>query len=79
MLIFQLFTYIFTVALISKPAIVATVLIIVVTFFTILLCLGIRKSFKLQKENKRLEAMSPKMEDDKDKPYIDFTKGHMYD
>ena len=56
-----------------------TVLAIVLVFFIILLCLGVIKSYKLQKENARLEAMNPQIEDEKDKPYNDFTQSHMYD
>jgi uncharacterized membrane protein len=57
---------------------VAVALSVIVVFFTTLLVLGVIKSFKLKKENERLEAMSSKMDDEKDKPYKDFTQGHMY-
>ena len=67
-----------TIPLVSQSHIV-TLLIIVTVFFGILLLLGIRKSHKLKKENERLDAMDKKIaEDDKEKPYKDFTDGHMY-
>ena len=53
-------------------------LIIVVVFFGILLLLGIRKSYKLKKENERLDAINRKIAEEEDKPYQDFTEGHMY-
>ena len=77
----MLTTYIFlnfkTTALISQSDIV-TMLIIVTVFFGILLLLGIRKSYKLKKENERLDALNDKVAEDDDKPYKDFTDGHMY-
>ena len=57
---------------------IVTILIIVVVFFGILLLLGIRKSYKLKKENERLDAINKKIAEDKEKPYRDFTEGHMY-
>ncbi|MDN3667317.1 hypothetical protein ACFFU1_06230 [Algibacter miyuki] len=55
-------------------------LIVVLIFFGVLLCLGVRKSHKLKKENKRLEALNTaSSEDDDDKPYKDFRQGHLYD
>ena len=56
---------------------VVNVLIVVVVFFGLLLILGVRKAYKLKKENKRLNSMDTKMPDEKD--YKDFTDGHMYD
>ncbi|MBD0833568.1 hypothetical protein ICJ83_15645 [Aestuariibaculum sp. TT11] len=56
---------------------ILTVLIIVVIFFTILLFLGIRKSYKLKKENERLDKISEEMAR-KEEKYKDFTEGHMY-
>lgn len=56
---------------------VVNTLIVIVVFFGILLILGIRKSYKLKKENERLNSMDTKMPDEKD--YEDFTEGHMYD
>lgn len=53
-------------------------LAITVVFFLILLILGIRKSYKLKKENDRLNALNTSFEDDDDKPYTDFTEGHLY-
>ncbi|MCL5130264.1 MULTISPECIES: hypothetical protein [unclassified Algibacter] len=78
MLNFQLSQTILAIALVSQFAI-ASLLTVVVIFFTTLLCLGVRKSYKLKKENERLESMSPQINDEKDKPYNDFTQGHMYD
>lgn len=55
---------------------VVNVLVIVVVFFGILLVLGIRKSYKLRKENERLNSMNTKIPEEED--YKDFTDGHMY-
>ncbi len=66
-----------TIALVNQSDIV-TVLIIVTVFFGILLLLGIRKSYKLKKENERLDAMNNKIAEDDEKPYQDFTDDHMY-
>lgn len=55
---------------------VVNVLVIVVVFFGILLVLGIRKSFKLKKDNERLNRMNTKLPKEED--YKDFTDGHMY-
>ena len=57
---------------------IVTVLIIVVVLFAILLLLGVRKSYKLKKENEKLNSMNTKMPDE-DENYKDFTDGHMYD
>ena len=57
---------------------IVRMLAITVVFFLILLILGIRKSYKLKKENERLDALSTKLADEEDKPYKDFTEGHMY-
>ena len=55
-------------------------LIVVLLFFAVLLCLGVRKSYVLKKENKRLEAMNTtSSEDEGEKPYNDFRQGHLYD
>lgn len=64
-------------ALIEQSDIV-TVLIIVAVFFGVLLLLGVRKSYKLKKENERLDKMNKNIAKDEDKPYQDFTDGHMY-
>ncbi|PNQ72907.1 hypothetical protein C1T31_09375 [Hanstruepera neustonica] len=63
--------------LIEQSSIV-TMLAITVVFFLILLILGIRKSYKLKKENDRLNALNTSFEDDDNKPYTDFTEGHLY-
>ena len=78
MLNFQLHIVSLTIVLVSQSAI-ATMLTIVLIFFAALLCLGVRKSYLLKKENERLESMSTQIEDEKDKPYKDFTQSHMYD
>lgn len=56
---------------------VVTVLIVVVIFFSILLILGIRKSYKLKKENERLDKISEEIAKQKEE-YKDFTEDHMY-
>jgi len=66
-----------TIAVIEQTDIV-TVLIIVVVFFSFLLLLGIRKSYKLKKENERLDKISEELAK-KEETYKDFTEGHMYD
>ncbi|GAA3581441.1 hypothetical protein [Snuella lapsa] len=58
---------------------IVTILSIVVVFFLILLILGVRKSYKLKKENERLNNISNLQSDDDNKTYRDFTEGHMYD
>ncbi len=64
------------IALIEHSDIV-TLLIIVVVFFSILLILGIRKSYKLKKENERLDKISEELAKQEEE-YKDFTEGHMY-
>lgn len=71
------FTYIKNFLLLPQSQIV-TVLTIVVIFFSILLILGIRKSYKLKKENDRLNEISMLQEEEGEKAYKDFTEGHMY-
>ncbi|MBP0902537.1 hypothetical protein ACFSKN_02815 [Mariniflexile gromovii] len=56
---------------------IVVVLSIVVVFFLILLILGVRKSYKLKKENERLDKISEEMARQEEK-YKDFTDGHMY-
>ena len=56
---------------------IVTVLIVVVIFFSILLILVIRKSYKLKKENERLDKISEEIAKQKEE-YKDFTEGHMY-
>ena len=73
----QLTSYSLVLLLVDQSDIV-NMLIIVVIFFGILLLLGIRKSFKLKKENERLDAINKKIAEEEDKPYQDFTDGHMY-
>ena len=59
---------------------IVTSLIVVVIFFAILLILGIRKSYLLKKENERLDAINKQILEDNEenKPYRDFTEGHLY-
>ncbi|MFD0836356.1 hypothetical protein ACFQ0I_11300 [Mariniflexile aquimaris] len=66
----------FTISLISQSDIV-TVLIIVVIFFSVLLVLGVRKSYLLKKENEQLDKISEELAKQEEK-YKDFTEGHMY-
>ncbi|HEY5688798.1 MAG TPA: FtsL-like putative cell division protein [Yeosuana sp.] len=56
---------------------IVIVLIVIVIFFSILLILGIRKSYKLKKENERLDKISEEIAKQKEE-YKDFTEGHMY-
>ena len=58
-----------------------TVLMIVGAFFIILIILGIRKTYKLNQENKRLiELHNKQLEKDKENEgYRDFTEGHLYE
>ena len=57
---------------------IVTILVIVVVIFSFLLILGVRKSYLLKKENDRLNSMNTTIEDENEKPYKDFTDGHMY-
>jgi hypothetical protein len=74
MLLFKLTSQIL---LINQSQIV-TALTVVVVFFAVLLLLGVRKSYKLKKENERLDALNNNGDEDENKPYKDFTDGHMY-
>ena len=51
---------------------IVTILTVVLIFFGILLFLGVRKSYKLKKENDRLNEVKD-LEIDENKPYQDFT------
>ncbi|WP_136481172.1 hypothetical protein [Cognatitamlana onchidii] len=62
---------------IMNQSYIVNVLIVVVIFFSILLILGIRKSYKLKKENERLNKISEDLANKKEE-YTDFTEGHMY-
>ena len=57
---------------------IVTVLIVVVIFFSILLILGVRKSYLLKKENKKLDEIGKLHAEEEEKAYKDFTDGHMY-
>ncbi|MDD7887638.1 hypothetical protein [Flavivirga sp. 57AJ16] len=65
------------VSLLIDQSDIVTILIIVVIVFSILLILGVRKSYKLKKENEKLNSMDTKMPEEE--TYKDFTDGHMYD
>jgi len=65
------------IALLSQVNIVI-ILIVVVVFFSILLILGVRKSYKLKKENEQLDKIREELAKQEEK-YKDFTEGHMYD
>lgn len=57
-----------------------TILIVVGVFFSVLLLLGLRKSYILKKENERLSAMNNQINEmNTDETYRDFTEGHAYD
>ena len=64
-----------TIPLITQTQVVVALTVIVI-FFGIILLLGVRKSYLLKKENKRLEKMNTSMKEDNE--YKDFTDGHMY-
>lgn len=66
------------IALIEQSSIV-TILIVTVTFFLILLVLGVRKSYKLKAENEKLSKKSNASTTEDNKQYKDFTEGHLYD
>ena len=78
MLLNKFFTVFLIMALINQSDIV-TVLIVVVILFGILLILGVRKSYKLKKENERLNSMNTSFSEEDEEKYKDFTEGHMYD
>jgi len=65
------------ISLINQTNIVI-ILIVVVVVFSFLLIHGVRKSYLLKKENDRLNSMNTTIEDESEKPYKDFTDGHMY-
>jgi hypothetical protein len=50
----------------------------ILVVFGILLFLGIRKSYKLKKENEKLAELSEELTHEDDDTYEDFTDGHMY-
>ena len=66
------------ISLIEQSSIV-TILTITVTFFLILLVLGVRKSYKLKAENEKLSKKSSTSTTEDNKKYKDFTEGHLYD
>ncbi|GGZ68783.1 hypothetical protein [Algibacter mikhailovii] len=75
MLLNSILTKLLSFPLINQSSVV-TVLIVVVVFFGILLILGVLKSYKLKKDNERINEMDTKMPDESE--YKDFTDGHMY-
>jgi hypothetical protein len=76
-MLLKIFPLVLSTFALMDQADVVTILIIVVVFFSILLLLGIRKSYKLKKENERLDKISEEMAK-KVEEYKDFTEGHMY-
>ena len=77
-MILNYLTFFSRTSLLMNQSDIVTVLIVVVVIFGILLLLGVRKSYKLKKENEKLNSMNTKMPDE-DENYKDFTDGHMYD
>ena len=67
-----------SISLIEQTSIV-TILIITVAFFSILLILGVRKSYKLKAENEKLSKKSSTSSTEDNEKYKDFTDGHLYD
>ena len=67
----------YSISLLMDHEQIVTVLVIVVVFFAVLLILGVRKSYKLKKENERLDKLSEDLSKQEEK-YKDFTEGHMY-
>lgn len=67
-------------ALISELTML-TILMIVGVFFIILIVFGIRKTYKLNQENKRLiDLHNEQLKKDKENEgYRDFTEGHLYE
>jgi len=65
------------IALIKQTSVV-TLLSISVIFFSIVLILVLRKSYKLKSENEKLMKATDHLLNDEDKEYTDFTEGHMY-
>ncbi|MDO5980388.1 hypothetical protein [Flavivirga spongiicola] len=78
-MILNYLTFFLRTPLLMNQSDIVTILIIVVVVFSILLILGVRKSYKLKKENERLNNMNTKMPEEEDETYKDFTDGHMYD
>lgn len=64
--------------LLVESSTLLTVLIIVGVFFIILIILGMRKTYKLNVENRRLNELH-KQQVEKEEKYQDFTEGHLYD
>jgi len=64
--------------LLIDPQHIVITLTIILVFFGVLLVLGIRKSYKLKKEDEELHKISEKLSKEDKKTYEDFTDGHMY-
>ncbi|MDO6596895.1 hypothetical protein Q4512_08200 [Oceanihabitans sp. 2_MG-2023] len=75
-MIITLFTIHFL-ALIRQMSVI-TILGICVVFFSVLLILVLRKSYKLKAENEKLMKATDNLLEDDNKEYTDFTEGHMY-
>ncbi|RSK38591.1 hypothetical protein EJA19_11070 [Mangrovimonas spongiae] len=58
---------------------IITILFISIFFFLVLLILGIRKSYKLKKENDKLNKIEGFDMDEANKTYKDFRDGHLYE
>lgn len=54
-------------------------LFLLLFFFILLFFIVFKKSYKLKKENKELQAFNEKIIEDDNKPYRDFTEGHLYE
>ena len=79
MLLFNLISQKFHPLLAIEQSSIVTMLIVMGSFFLILLVLGVRKSYKLKAENERLSEKKSTESDEDNKTYKDFTEGHLYD
>ncbi|QDO94744.1 hypothetical protein FNB79_12485 [Formosa sediminum] len=66
-----------TLLLIQEKEIVISLLIIV-SVLLVLLILGMRKTYKLNEENKRLSNLNYLDTEVQEEKYKDFTEGHLY-
>ncbi|GAB1857990.1 hypothetical protein MHTCC0001_28270 [Flavobacteriaceae bacterium MHTCC 0001] len=72
-------SYFNTIPILINQSQIVTILSIVVVFFLVLLILGVRKSYILQRENDKLSELNTLQSDDDNKLYKDFRDGHLYD
>lgn len=70
--------YVVSSTLLISQSHIVTVLSIVVIFFSVLLVLGVRKSYLLKKENDKLSEIDTRQQEEQT-PYKDFRESHMYD